>query len=178
MANVWTIRRAEISDAPAMGDLHVRSWQAAYRGIVPDKVLDAMSVESRIASWRAILTGHSLREAAWVAFDDCGAAGGIVSAGPSGDDGAAEAGEVYVLYLLPATWGTGLAEALFSSAMAWLRLQRFEQATLWVFAENARARRFYEREGWSWDGATTTANLGGRVLAELRYARSLSTPPT
>ena len=31
-----TVRPATVADAPAMGRLHVRAWQAAYRGHMPD----------------------------------------------------------------------------------------------------------------------------------------------
>jgi hypothetical protein len=32
---VVTVRRAIVQDAPALGRLHVRAWQAAYRGQMP-----------------------------------------------------------------------------------------------------------------------------------------------
>jgi hypothetical protein len=42
---------------------------------------------------------------------------------------------------------------------------------LWVVRENARARRFYERNGWSADGATKTQAFGEQPVTELRYVR-------
>jgi hypothetical protein len=47
----FVIREASIEDAAAIADLHVRSWQAAYRGIVPDVILDGLSVEARRNFW-------------------------------------------------------------------------------------------------------------------------------
>lgn len=46
------IRRATPDEAPAIADLSVRAWRAAYRGIVPDEVLDQLSVERRATGWR------------------------------------------------------------------------------------------------------------------------------
>ena len=47
-----------------------------------------------------------------------------------------------------AAWGTGLADALIARCHAALAL-RFDDALLWVLTDNPRARRFYERNGWS-----------------------------
>jgi hypothetical protein len=39
------VREASVNDAAAIADLHVRAWQMAYRGIVPDAILDGMSID-------------------------------------------------------------------------------------------------------------------------------------
>lgn len=48
-----------------------------------------------------------------------------------------------------ATWGTGLAARAHAEALALIRAQGHDRAWLWVLADNARARRFYERHGWT-----------------------------
>ena len=58
------------------------------------------------------------------------------------------------LYVRPEAWGTGVAGELHDRAVAALRAAGERQARLWVLEENARARRFYERRGWSPDGST------------------------
>jgi len=56
--------------------------------------------------------------------------------------------------------------------LALLADERYQRAVLWVLADNARARRFYERAGFAPDGATSIlAGLGG--VLELRYSREL-----
>jgi hypothetical protein len=40
---------------------------------------------------------------------------------------------------------------------------------LWVAEANPRARRFYEREGWTADGGVKIEEFGGRPLREVRY---------
>ena len=45
----------------------------------------------------------------------------------------------------------------------------YAQATLWVLAGNARAIRFYERAGWSPDGARKQDTIGDDAVTELRY---------
>jgi GNAT superfamily N-acetyltransferase len=81
----------------------------------------------------------------------------------------ADTGELRDLYVVPQAWGTGVAGALHETALDWMR-ERAPEAILWVGEANARARRFYEREGWGADGETRESPLGPR---ELRYRLTL-----
>jgi hypothetical protein len=60
-ASMVTVRRATLADAPAMGRVHVRAWQAAYRGQMPDAYLDGLRPEDREAHWEGTLAGDHLR---------------------------------------------------------------------------------------------------------------------
>jgi GNAT superfamily N-acetyltransferase len=48
----------------------------------------------------------------------------------------------------------------------------YASIALWVLRDNRRARRFYERAGFTPDGATNVLTRLGSVI-ELRYRRSL-----
>ena len=50
-----TVRGATADDARAIAEVHVASWRWAYRGQVPDRILDELSVDEREAIWRAAL---------------------------------------------------------------------------------------------------------------------------
>jgi putative acetyltransferase len=58
------------------------------------------------------------------------------------------------LYVVPEQWGTGLADALHERALSLAVELGSETCHLWVLEHNARARRFYERRGWSENGDT------------------------
>ena len=60
-----------------------------------------------------------------------------------------------------------------SHALEQLREIGGERAVLWVLEENARARRFYDRGGWSPDGATRVEPIGGEPVPQVRYSRPL-----
>lgn len=51
-----TIRDAELKDARQIAKVHVESWQAAYRGSMPDELLDSLSVDQREAFWAEMLS--------------------------------------------------------------------------------------------------------------------------
>jgi GNAT superfamily N-acetyltransferase len=173
------IRTATPADAAAIADVHVRSWQAAYRGVFPDDVLDGPDLPAgRLRLWRRLLgpdapPGH----AAWVAEGPAGVVG-FADVLPSRDDDADPAtGEVLAIYALPGAWGTGTGRELMAAALEGLRGAGFRTATLWVLDSNARARRFYERAGFTPDGAVKDDVLAGATIAEVRYRRTLSGRP-
>src|SRR5215471_2754755 len=95
------------------------------------------------------------------------AAGPLTPAGRTG-----EVGELYALYLLPAWWSAGVGRALMTSVLDSLRGDRYRRVILWVLADNARARRFYERAGFTLDGGTNVLTGLGGVL-EVRYTRDV-----
>ena len=175
-----SIRPAELDDAPAIAEIHVRAWQGAYRGQIPDEILDGLSVEHREQGWRRQLS--ELRTAGfshriWVADRD-GKVVGFASSGPSHDqDAPPSIAEIYAIYLLPEAIGSGLGRRLFGHAVEEIRRQGFTAATLWVLGTNAGARRFYERAGWSINGGVKTEDFHGYPLREVRYRIDLAAFP-
>lgn len=69
-------------------------------------------------------------------------------------------GELYAIYALPEAWGSGVGSALMTAALEALRANGFATASLWVLEDNPRARRFYEREGWTRGGRREEEVLG------------------
>jgi GNAT superfamily N-acetyltransferase len=82
-------------------------------------------------------------------------------------------GELWGLYVDPEAWGSGAAAALLAASVDALRGRGFTEAVLWVLEDNPRARRFYEREGWTADGARKEEEFLGVVVTEIRYRRRL-----
>ncbi len=83
-------------------------------------------------------------------------------------------GELWALNLEPAAWGRGIATALMAAAVREMEAQGYRRAILWVLDSNARGRRFYEREGWTADGAIKIDDARDFALHELRYGRALA----
>ena len=171
------IRRAVNSEdeARALTQIHIDAWKWAYRGILPDHYLQGLDqeYERRLQVWRRLLGADVARSAVWVA-DEGEEAVGFASTGPSRAEGApwAEA-ELYSIYVLERVAGTGVGHALLADAIAEMRKQDDLVATLRVLEGNLRARRFYEREGWTPDGGRMVEHGPGFDLVEIRYRLSL-----
>jgi ribosomal protein S18 acetylase RimI-like enzyme len=163
-----TVRPATVADAPAMGQLVVRAWQAAYRGQMPDDYLNGLRAEERAAYWDGVLRREDRRGVILVAERD-GEVVGFAAAGPSPDPQGA--GELYAINVDPDHWGGGGGRALLGAAQAELDRMGLAESVLWVLPGNARARRFYERAGWAADGTEKTSEAFGVSFDEVRYRR-------
>lgn len=152
--------------------VHVRSWQAAYRGLLPDDVLDGLRPEDRAARY-TFGSADPAQPATLVAVAD-GAIRGFATTSPAGDEDGPGAGQLGALYVDPAFWGGGMGRALIEAARAKLVAAGFEHAVLWVLSGNDRAIRFYERDGWRPDGAVRRELVWGVPVDEVRYGRRLS----
>ena len=168
-----TIRDALPADARAIAEVHVRSWQAAYRGELPDDYLDGLSIDEREANWSRWLAEPELGAGTLVAEDD-GRVIGFAGFGPTRDEGApAGTGEVYTLYLRPEWFGRGAGRELFNRVNERLRELGCARATLWALATNERSRRFYEKAGWTFDGTESTHEAQCLHMPIVRYAADL-----
>jgi GNAT superfamily N-acetyltransferase len=193
------IRAARAADAAQIALVHVRSWQSAYRGLMPQAYLDGLDPAQRVGRWELVLaeaeaeaeagagaggkvgdgaevgTGAGAGRTGVLVADVRGTLLGFASYSPSRDDDAdqRQVGEIGAIYLLPGAWSQGIGRRLMDAALACLAEVGFSQATLWVLDSNARARRFYEAGGWSADGAREVDESRGFLLAQMRYRRSL-----
>lgn len=178
-----TVREAVEADAEAIGRVHVRSWQVAYRGIVSDEYLDNLNVDERIDEWRRILRGevpvgnlpfpHNAVvevDGEVVGFLNAGAFRQEEGATPEPGMDGCEPGELWAMYVDPDHWGSGAGYALMQATMSELRSKNYNPAFLWVLTENDRARRFYERQGWVSDDVTKDFEIRGVVVSETRYS--------
>ncbi len=165
------VRPARPADARAIAEAHVGSWLATYRGIVPDAVLDRLSVERRTEFWLGVIEARG-DERLWVGLGN-GSVVGFASTGPARDEELAPGGgEVYAIYLAPEWWSRGIGRAMFEAAVADLRKRRLAPLVLWVLTLNERGRRFYEAAGWHPDGAARDLDFDGTAIEELRYRAS------
>jgi GNAT superfamily N-acetyltransferase len=176
-------RTAGAEDAGAVAEIKVTSWRAGYAGIVPVAVLAALDVDEVTAQWQQIL-GDAASKGQRTVLVTNGAqeVGGFASVGPYQLEQADEPdradrdpdGELMACYLHPDWWGRGAADPLIAAAESALAALSHRVAGLWVFEENSRARRFYERNGWEADGVRRHNPIGGVNVPRLRYRKNLT----
>jgi len=165
------IRPAAPEDALSVAGVHVRSWQAAYRDLLPAEYLDRLHPEDRAKRYDFGTTDPSKPSTA-VAVEG-GAVVGFATVAPARDPDA-RGGELCALYVDPDWWGRYVGRALIEQARSRLRDLGFQDAVLWVMVGNTRAERFYSRDGWKHDGMRRTASVWGISVDEVRYRRQLT----
>ena len=139
------LRPDEPDDAIAVARVHVRSWQAAYRTLMPDDYLDQLRPEDRAQKYN-FKSLDSLQPWTIVAAE-AGMIYGFVTTAPAREPDLSGYGELCALYVDPNRWGRGIGIALVSAARARLLELGFRDAVLWVLSGNVRAERFYRIGG-------------------------------
>ena len=157
-----TVRPARLEDAEAFTRAHEAAWDATLAPIAGRRLEELVPFEERVERFRAGLERPGVDASILVAERGDEVVGEAVRVGS----------ELRDLCVVPEAWGTGAGLALMDEVLAEIRAGGATQATLWVVEANARARRFYEREGWEPTGETRETPLGP---AELQYALRLRT---
>jgi len=144
-----TMRPARPDDAEAVATIWREGWRDGHLGHVPDALVAARTPESfgeraveRVSDTVVAIVGDEV-------------AGFVMVMGS----------EVEQVYVSRRHRGTGVASALLDEAEHLVAANGHEWAWLAVAAGNARARRFYERGGWT-DGGIfdyPAATAGGPV---------------
>jgi GNAT superfamily N-acetyltransferase len=167
---VIEVRPAVPQDAYDVARVQVRSWQWAYRGLIAQDYLDGLKPETYSGRYTFGRVGIGL-PFTLVALDGS-AICGLVTTGLCRDEDLPNFGELMAIYVEPAHVGTGVGRALIAAAQRRLRVTS-TRAALWVLDGNVRARRFYERDRWQFDGTERTRTYGDVPVPELRYRRTL-----
>jgi GNAT superfamily N-acetyltransferase len=148
------VRQARSEDAEAMGLAHTASASAAY-GREEDGDL-----ERRTQRWREVIAEPGSRP--YLAEVE-GEVVGVLGVGPS---------ELHAIYVHPDWWGRGVGQALLDKAHE-LLAETCNEAELTVLAGNARAERFYERNGWRFVERVVEPHFGGEQTEVCKYRRRL-----
>jgi ribosomal protein S18 acetylase RimI-like enzyme len=194
------LREARRGEELVVAELHVRSWQEAYRELMPAEFLAGLDPRERAERYRfgAGEAGGPTTVVA-VEVDEWGRAGGVggdpsltnrevrsgspptpfepmigfVTYGPSRDEDARGLAEIYALYVDPERYRAGVGRLLMAEARLRLGDAGYTEAILWVLQGNTRAAEFYQGEGWRRDGASREENPYGIRSKVDRFRRGL-----
>ncbi|MGW1590588.1 N-acetyltransferase family protein [Streptomyces sp. NPDC002386] len=166
-----SIRPMVLGDCDRVSEIRIRGWRHAYRGLMPQPYLDALDV-ARDAEQRRTWFQQGNGAVVNLVAERGGEVVGWAACGPY-RDGEVRTGdaELYAVYVDRDHLGTGVGRSLLAEAVE--RCAGHPRMFLWVLRENTRARRFYERAGFRWDGAEEPFEAGGELVPEVRYARVL-----
>jgi GNAT superfamily N-acetyltransferase len=191
---VIQLRRARLSDAAAIGAVHVAAWRSAYPGILPDAFLSGLSAtrqaryyEATIASGAVVLVAAPEKGGPrLVGFTTAGTGrrrGAVQgpagrhwfgeSAGGERPDGGSRAvdalgdGEIETLYVLDDWREQGVGRRLMRAAARELAGRGCRSAYVWVLRDNP-SRFFYQHLGGQ-QLANGTTSVAGVQLAQTAF---------
>lgn len=141
------VRVACEADIAAIRGCYLRSWRAACDGFLPPDVVDAEAQKRRSFDWgRGVEADTST---VLIAVDDDHVLG--VMQADEDLPRPRDRPEIVMLYVDPDACGSGVATALLDDGVRWIAGRGHDEARLRVVEPHARARRFYERDGWAPD---------------------------
>ena len=146
---------------PELGRIMAESFRSAFAEFISKETLDRCAVAENCAALLANLPREMTTVTGWLDGKLMGLL--VFSQHPEGRT------EIEAIHSLPETWGTGLGAAMLEFVLEETNAEKV--AGLWAFAENARARRFYEKHGFAFTGERRISEFDGAV--EVRYERML-----
>ncbi|MCC3329736.1 GNAT family N-acetyltransferase [Nocardia abscessus] len=158
----WRVQPLAAEYTYSLAECHISCWREAYRGLVPDHVLDAFDIERRAELWERDRVRYPGRTHVAIVEDDVV---GFASAGPPAAADAVTPLELHALYVRSRWHGSGVADDLIRAA-----LDPAAPCSLWVFERNARAQAFYRRHGFVLDGTRKLESFTAEV--EVRMVRT------
>ena len=150
------IRFATPADAMDIANVHIETWRTTYRGMMPDKLLDNLSLATRGNFWVGYLNNPPEGAFVLVAEDEAGEIAGFANAGPPRPEIKDFESELYAIYVLEKQQGKGTGRKLVEATTRELERRGKRSMMLWVLKENEGSRRFYEA-------------LGGQLLDEQQF---------
>jgi ribosomal protein S18 acetylase RimI-like enzyme len=182
--NEVRIRGAIPADAQAIARVHVEAWRESYRALMPEHVIEALSVDRNAGMWAAILAGGissivHVVERLGTAADEAELVGfGSARDARSPEFGAS--GEITAIYLLESVKRRGIGRMLLKGLLGALAERGHRSAGLWALVDNHGTRRFYEALGGR-PGAPRLVTDGPADMHEIAYVwddLSVFAPPS
>jgi GNAT superfamily N-acetyltransferase len=164
---VTVVRAAVPADADEAARVQARSWRSAYRGLIAQEFLDGL--EPGFFADRYTFGRVGLLMPSTLVAVDGAAILGLATTGLCRDGDFPNFGELMAIYVDPAHMRRGVGRSLLAAARERLRMVGVAGALLWVLDGNTPARRFYERDGWGFDGACRTTTFGDSSVRQVRY---------
>lgn len=163
----YGIHRATLADVPGIARVHVDAWRTAYRGLLRQAFLDALSYDQREAQWRRAVADGAPGSPAFVAREPEGPVVAFAAGGRERTGRKDFTGELYALYVLEPYQRHGLGAALVASVVDALAQERLEGLIAWVLARNPSVG-FYEHLGGR-RVDERTVQIAGDDLEELAF---------
>ena len=160
-----TVRRAEVTDATAIGAVRVAGWRSAYPGLLPDDYLANLSPTRLALHYRAaIASGSTVMVAAMKGQGP--RIVGFTTAGPPRTPGLGEA-EIETLYVLDDWREQGVGRRMMRATASQLMARGCGSVFVWVLRDNP-SRWFYSRLGGQ-TAAEGQTRLAGVALPQVAY---------
>ena len=141
----YTIEIATAADADGLAALHHLSHTKSFAAFASPAWVASRKLADYQSQWREFFARNTPGARAWIARAE-GRVAGMVKIAPEKEPGLAQLSSMHVH---PDVQGQGVGQALMKVAEGFIKEAGYERAILGVIQANQRARRLYERAGWT-----------------------------
>lgn len=171
--NTIVVRPVKVSDAEGIAEVHVLSWKETYKGLIPDEVLDALTITDRTKRWKEILTTTEEKWKGFVAEKNNKVIGWTTFGRAREENVDKDTGELWAIYVHPNHLKKGAGSLLMEKVLSELKNMGYNKAYLWVLTTNQNAIDWYEKKGWQKTSEIKLDNRGNHILHETKFVIKL-----
>ena len=158
-----TVRTAEVRDAAVIAHIQAVSWKHGFAGILEGEALELD--EARLAA----MWGRVLQDSARTILLEIDGIPHCMACWDQSRDVQYPGAELICIHSLPEHWHEGYGSMVMERVLQDAACAGYDRIMLWVFEENTRARRFYEKHGFRLTDHSKTQ----RGPVEVMYEREL-----
>lgn len=164
------IREATAADGNRMAEINVTGWRYAYRNLITDEFLFKTLDIVKRAEFFSKIAGERHQNTTYV-FEEDGIVKGFMTIGPCRDEDRKTSFELWGLYVEPFMTRSGTGSLLIRFCEQKARELGYSEVLVWVLEGNAIGINFYEKMGYSLEGARKLLDRHNRY--EIRYHKQL-----
>jgi len=165
------VRPATPEDASALAEVRITTWRAAYAGIVPQPLLDALDPVESATRWVQHLSApeEGVSKRTLVAPSPAGDGVGFAIGGEARRAESPCTHELWAIFVRPDVQHGGVGTRLLAATLDWLGTRGATSLEVTVLRDNHPGRAFYEGLGGVLQPAEVTFAVGDVVLPECVY---------
>lgn len=164
-----SIKKLKYSDSDLIFSaslIHALSWKRAYSEIVPKSYLDNLEDSHWVKYFTEGLENKNFEVS--VLFKNETPVG-VITYGKNDHKDMNGFGEIRSLYIHPDHYSKGYGAKLIDYALKALTELGLNKAYLFTFENNYRARKFYERLGFTYRGRESSFDIDGTTFYDVKY---------
>ena len=146
MDKVINIRKVKVDDANTLAFIQTESWKSAFNRILSKEDLDRYTDVNRAITLYSKLLNENIGNGFILTIDEnphC-----IAYWDKTRNDEMEGYSEIICIHSLCDIWGIGYGTEMINHILSDIKNSGFNKVMLWVFKENHRARKFYEKHGF------------------------------
>ena len=146
MDKVINIRKVKVDDANTLAFIQTESWKSAFNRILSKEDLDRYTDVNRAITLYSKLLNENIGNGFILTIDEnphC-----IAYWDKTRNDEMEGYSEIICIHSLCDNWGKGYGTEMMNHILSDIKNSGFNKVMLWVFKENHRARKFYEKYGF------------------------------